>query len=70
MITIAPLVSTRHIVPESVTLVGSGAKFIVTWSSKNGVTGPIIEGVMIGTKMQQGIPFVTDSQTLSGTKAP
>lgn len=65
-ITIAPLASTRYIVPESDTLGGSGAKFIVNWSSKTAVTEPIIEGVMIGTKMQQGISFVTNSQVLSG----
>ena len=69
-ITIAPLASTRYIVPESHTLGGSGAKFIVSWSSKEGITEPIIEGIMIGTKMQQGISFVTDSQVLSGKKAP
>ena len=69
-ITIAPLASTRYIVPESDTLGGSGAKFIASWSSEKGITEPIIEGVMIGTKMQQGISFVTNSQTLSGTKAP
>lgn len=68
-ITIAPLASTRYIVPESDTLGGSGAKFIISWSSKNSVTEPIIEGIMIGTKMQQGISFVTNSQTLSGTRA-
>ena len=69
-ITIAPLASTRYIVPASDTLGGSGAKFIVTWRSKDAVTDPIIEGVMIGTKMQQGISFVTNSQVLSGTKTP
>lgn len=67
-ITIPPLASTRYIVPESDTLGGSGAKFIVSWSSTNAVTEPIIEGVMIGTKMQQGISFITGSQILSGTK--
>ncbi len=66
-ISIAPLASTRYIVPESDTLGGSGAKFIVSWSSKDAITEPIIEGVMIGTKMQQGISFVTNSQVLSGT---
>ncbi len=65
---VAPLASTRYIVPESDTLGGSGAKFLVSWSSKNAITEPIIEGVMIGTKMQQGISFVTNSQVLSGTK--
>lgn len=66
---IGPLATTRYIVPESDTLGGSGAKFIVIWSSKDAVTEPIIEGVMIGTKMQQGISFVTNSQVLSGTRA-
>lgn len=65
---IAPLASTRYIVPEADTQGGSGAKFIVTWKSAIAVTEPIIEGVMIGTKMQQGISFVTDSQVLSGKK--
>ena len=68
-LSVAPLASTRYIVPESHTLGGSGAKFIVTWKSKEGITEPIIEGVMIGTKMQQGISFVTNSQVLSGKKA-
>ncbi len=67
-ITIPPLASTRYIVPESDTLGGSGAKFIISWSSTNAVTEPIIEGVMIGTKMQQGISFITDSQIIAGTK--
>jgi Protein of unknown function (DUF3124) len=67
-ITVAPLASTRYIVPESDTLGGSGAKFIVSWSSNKAVTEPIIEGVMIGTKMQQGISFITNSQVLSGNK--
>jgi hypothetical protein len=69
-ITIAPLASTRYIVPESHTLGGSGAKFIISWISKEGITEPIIEGIMIGTKMQQGISFVTKSQVLSGTMVP
>lgn len=63
---VAPLASIRYIVPESDTLGGSGAKFIVHWSSTEGVTEPIIQGVMIGTKMQQGISFITSSQVLSG----
>lgn len=64
---VAPLASTRYIVPEANTLGGSGAKFLVSWSSENAITEPIIEGVMIGTKMQQGISFVTNSRVLSGT---
>lgn len=70
VITIGPLASTRYIVPEEDKLGGSGAKFLVSWSSKTGISEPIIEGVMIGTKMQQGISFVTNSQVLSGTLEP
>jgi hypothetical protein len=65
---IAPLASTRYIVPEADTTGGSGAKFIIEWKSDRAVTEPIIEGVMIGTKMQQGISFVTRSQVLAGSK--
>ena len=51
------LASTWYVVKESDTSGGSGAKFIVRWKSETPVTQPIIEGVMISTKSQQGISF-------------
>ena len=51
------LASTWYVVKESDTSGGSGAKFIVRWKSETPVTQPIMEGVMISTKSQQGISF-------------
>lgn len=67
--TIDPLGSTRFIVPESETKGGSGAKFLVEWEAETAVIEPIIESVMIGTKMQQGISFISTGRVIKGTPA-
>ncbi len=58
------LASTRFVVPESDTSGGSGAKFIVEWKADVQVTAPVIEAVMIGTKMGQGISFVSPGRVI------
>ncbi|ADW17247.1 hypothetical protein Despr_1075 [Desulfobulbus propionicus DSM 2032] len=67
--TIEPLGSTRFIVPESESKGGSGAKFLVEWEAKAAVVEPIIESVMIGTKMQQGISFISTGRVIKGVPA-
>ncbi len=64
---LAPMASIRYVVGESDKGGGSGAKFIVKWQSPTKVNAPIIEGVMIGTKMQQGISFVSRGQPILET---
>lgn len=64
--TIAPLASTRYIVEESEVRGGSGAKFLVEWQAAKSVTEPIIESIMIGTKMQQGISFISRGRVIKG----
>lgn len=44
---------------------GSGAKFIVRWKSKAVANAPIIEAIMISTRSQQGISFVSRGQTIT-----
>ncbi len=68
-LTIAPLNSTRYIVRESESKGGSGAKFLVEWEAKSAVIEPIIESVMIGTKMQQGISFISTGRVIKGSPA-
>ena len=58
------MASIRYVVGESDKSGGSGAKFIVKWASASKVNPPIIEGVMIGTKMQQGISFIGRGQVI------
>ncbi|WP_035245173.1 DUF3124 domain-containing protein [Desulfogranum mediterraneum] len=67
---IGPLGSTRYIVRESESKGGSGAKFLVHWDAPAQVTEPIIESIMIGTKMQQGISFISRGRVIKGTTAP
>lgn len=63
---IGPLGSTRYIVKESESKGGSGAKFLVMWNAETAVTEPIIESIMIGTKMQQGISFISRGRVIKG----
>lgn len=65
-ITIGPLGSTRYIVRESESKGGSGAKFLIMWDADTAVTEPIIESIMIGTKMQQGISFISRGRVIKG----
>ena len=58
------MASTRYIVKESDKSGGSGANFIVRWKSDNNVNEPIIEGIMIGASLQQGISFVTRGKAI------
>ena len=63
-VVLKPLASTRYIVPESDSAGGSGANFIVRWEADAEVNNAIVEGIMIGTKMQQGISFVSRGQVI------
>ncbi len=67
-IVIGPLGSTRYIVQESESKGGSGAKFLIDWNAETGVTEPIVESIMIGTKMQQGISFISRGRVIKGKK--
>jgi len=63
-IELKPMASTRYILTESDTGGGSGANFLVKWTSKIKVNPPLIEGVMIGTQSGQGISFVSRGQVI------
>jgi hypothetical protein len=56
---VKPLASLRYIIGESDKSGGSGASFLVGWKSSLPANQPLIESVMIGTVMQQGISFTS-----------
>ena len=62
------MASTRFVVPESEKGGGSGANFIVQWSAQQAVSPPVIETVMISTRMQQGISFTSRGQIIKEAK--
>jgi len=61
---VAPLASADFFVSESDTTGGFGAAFVVKWKSHRKANQPIIEGVMAGTRMGQGISFTTRGQVI------
>jgi hypothetical protein len=56
---LAALESKTFVVRESDTSGGAGASFLVTWRSQKPTPAPLIETVMIGTQMQQGVSFTS-----------
>jgi hypothetical protein len=66
---VRPYSSLSYVVNESDKSGGSGASFIVTWKSTVKVSQPVVESVMIGTGMQQGISFTSRGQVVR-EKAP
>ena len=60
------MASTRYILTESDIGGGSGANFLVKWTSKTKVNPPLVEGVMIGTRSGQGISFTSRGQVIKG----
>jgi hypothetical protein len=61
---LGPLESVRFIVPQKDKAGGSGANFIVVWSSQTAINPPLIETVMIGAESQQGISFTSRGQVI------
>lgn len=56
---IRPVSTLVYVIDESDKTGGVGASFVVTWKSSVKVSPPIVETVMIGTGMQQGISFTS-----------
>lgn len=65
---LAPMATTRYVVPVSDNAGGSGANFIVRWKSGKKINPPIVESVMIGTQSQQGISFTSRGQEIRESK--
>ena len=63
-IILKPFATTRYIIKESDKSGGSGANFIVKWKSDAKINAPIIESIMIGTKTQQGISFISRGRVI------
>lgn len=57
--------SMRHVISEKDKSGGSGANFIVRWTSQKSVNPPIVETIMIGTQSSQGISFTSRGKVLS-----
>ncbi|MEE4270640.1 MAG: DUF3124 domain-containing protein [Thermoanaerobaculales bacterium] len=63
--TLSPLETVDFYIQERDTSGGSGANFIVRWSSNDAVDPPIVEAVMIGVANGQGISFVAPAREIT-----
>lgn len=64
---LGPLATTEYFVEESDTSGGSGANFLVTWSSENNqaIEEPVIQALMVGTQGNIGVSFLTEARLMS-----
>lgn len=63
-VTLKAMATMSYMVKASDKSGGSGANFIVRWTADKEVNPPLMESVMIGTKMQQGISFTSRGQVI------
>ena len=61
---LAALASTNFVVDSSDNSGGLGANFIVEWVAQTEVTQPIIETIMIGSSLQQGISWISPGKVI------
>jgi hypothetical protein len=63
-----PWSSTRFFIKESDITGGAEAFFIVVWQAATPVNPPIIDGVMIGVRGQQGVSFLSRGTPIADQK--
>jgi hypothetical protein len=64
-IILKPMQSVEYVIEETDNSGGTGANFLIKWSSTNKNVEPIFEGIMISTNGQQGISFTTKGISIS-----
>ncbi|MDG4474581.1 DUF3124 domain-containing protein [Thiovibrio frasassiensis] len=64
-VSLGPLESIRYVVPQKDKSGGSGANFIVEWTSTKAVNPLFVETIMIGAESQQGISFTSSGKAIS-----
>lgn len=62
------LASTNFVVDRNDTSGGSGASFIVEWVAQSEISEPIVEAVMIGSALQQGISWISPGKVIKNQK--
>ena len=63
-IELGTLASTHYSIKESDKSGGFGANFIVRWQATKMVNEPVIQCVMVTTRGQQGISFITEGRVI------
>lgn len=62
---LSPLQTIEYVIDYEDVSGGTGANFIVNWGANNKQVKPIFQGIMISTKGQHGLSFVTEGISIS-----
>jgi len=65
---LSPLQTIEYVIDHEDVAGGTGANFIVNWGANNPQLKPIFQGIMISTKGQHGLSFVTEGISISERK--
>lgn len=63
-----PLASMEYFVKQSDVSGGSAASFLVVWSAETEVSPPVVETLMVGTMMNQGIALISPGRVVQQSK--
>jgi hypothetical protein len=61
---VAPMAAAEFFVRESDVAAGSSASFLIEWAAPAELSEPVIEAVMVGTVMNQGVAFSSQGRRL------
>ncbi len=64
---LSPMESIEYVIEQEDNDGGTGANFIIDWGSRNPLTKPVFQGVMISTIGQHGISFTTEGVSIGQT---
>jgi hypothetical protein len=67
---VAPMASAEFFVRESDTTGGAAASYVVDWAAEGPVSEPVVEAVMIGTVMNQGMALMSPGRPVGPPPAP
>ena len=67
-ISLPPMATINYVIEKEDDIGGSGANFIVTISSKNKETRPLIQAIMVGESGNKGFAFATDGYSIKKQK--
>lgn len=67
---VAPLAAAEFFVKESDTSGGVSASYLVDWQAGKPVSEPVIEAVMVGTSMNQGVSFISPGRVVGEPSPP
>lgn len=67
---IPPLATAEFFIPERDTSGGASASFVLSWRAEQQTPPPLVQAIMLSTRSQLGVSFLTEGRVLETRRAP